>query len=122
MKLFIISLDLLLALPIVSIGFVLLFSSITSSQGYLYALAASQNRTLTLVSVSQQIEDQIESREANVTLAYQIAASASAKSGLGAEITDFHNASGCMSPLTLCRIVMVSGDAELLVMKYESSG
>jgi hypothetical protein len=120
MKLFIISLDLLLALPIISIGLMLLFSSITSSQSYLTTLAVSQNRTLTLVSISQQIEDLIDSREANLTLAYQIAAAASDKAGLAVAITDL-NASNCMFPLTICRIITVSGHAELLVVKYASS-
>ncbi|MGA3020831.1 MAG: hypothetical protein ABSD68_02685 [Candidatus Micrarchaeales archaeon] len=121
MKLFIISLDLLLALPIVSVGFMLLFSSIASSQSYLTTLAVSQDRMLSLVSISQQIEERIDSREANMTLAYQIAASASNKTGLTAEITDLHNERGCISPLALCRVITVSRYAKLLVVKYASS-
>jgi len=121
MRLMIISLDLLLALPVLTLGITLLFSSINDSQMQLLALAESHNRTLNLLTASQQIVDKIDSGIYNRSAAAAAAAEFAGLSGLRSEITLLNHSDACAEPFSQCRILVLEGSAYLLVLSHENS-
>ncbi len=122
MKLVIISLDLMLALPILALGLAVLFSSIVNSQTYLLAFAGLQNKTLDLFTTSQQIAHALDANQVNGTTAAELASDIALGNGVAAGVLDVGSAADCVNALTLCRIVTVSGAARLLVVSYENAG
>lgn len=121
-KLLLISLDLMLALPILGLGFAALFSSIIGSQSYLLALARLENRTLSLSVASQQVAEALDADAVNYSAAYQAASVVAKENGVAAIIANRSFAQGCASALEVCRLVTVSGSVRLLVVSYENSG
>ncbi len=119
-KLVLVSLDLMLALPILTAGFAFLFSSIGGSQSYLFALANSQDRYVNLLSSSQKMAIALDSRPMNYSSAASFASETAIGEGLSASLDV--NPDSCYAPFTLCRLVTVSGDSYFLVLSYESSG
>lgn len=119
-KLVLVSLDLMLALPILTAGFAFLFSSIGGSQSYLLTLAKSQDRYLGLLSSSQRIASVLDSQQMNYSSAERFASEAAAEEGISARMSSDANA--CGAPLTVCRLVTVSGNSYFMVLSYESSG
>ena len=121
MKLVIISLDLLLALPVLTLGVTLLFSSVNDSQLRLLSLAEAHNRTLDLLTASQQIAVKVDSGAYNFSSAYAAAAELASSSGLKAEITQLNHTAACAEPFSQCRIVTIGGMAYLLVLSHENT-
>jgi hypothetical protein len=118
-KLMIVSLDLMLALPIVTAGFAFLFSSIASSQPYLADLAVSQNITLSMLSVSQRISAAIGLEGLNYSEAEGLASSLAYAGGVSYRIQK--DPVGCGMPSTLCRVITISGSAYVLVLSHASA-
>ncbi len=119
-KLVLVSLDLMLALPILTAGFAFLFSSIGGSQSYLLTLANSQDRYLNLFSSSQKIATVLDSQRMNYSSAASFASETAIGEGMSATLGP--SPDSCYAPFTLCRLVTVSGDSYFLVLSYESSG
>lgn len=116
----IVSLDLMLALPIASVAFLLLFSSIKSSQSYLASSANSEGRSLEALVVSQQIANKLDSSALNYSGAVGIAANISAAHGFGVRILSLGSGYSCGSLLTICRLVTLSGSVYVLLVYNES--
>ena len=119
-KLVLVSLDLMIALPILTAGFAFLFSSIGGSQSYLFALANSQDRYVNLLSSSQKIVLTLDSQLMNYSSAARFAYETAIGEGISASLDS--NPDSCYEPFTLCRLVTVSGNSYFLVLSYESSG
>lgn len=122
MKIFIISLDMLVALPVLSVAMLLLFSSVKGTQSYLLTLGVSQTSRLNAIVTSQQIAGRIDSGVLNYSDALELADSVSGKYGLTAQLLSHNSVSGCGSAGIVCRLVTVSGNVYVLVVSYESTG
>ncbi len=120
MKLVIISLDMLVALPILSVAMLLLFSSIRGTQGYLLALGGSQGARLNALVASQRIAQAIDASY-NYSVAMSSSESISSSYGLVSRIVGQYDAQACGSQYALCRLVTVSGSTYLLVVNYENA-
>ena len=120
MKLVIISLDLIVALPVLSVAALLLFSSIRGTQGYLLSLGNSESARLNALVVSQQIAEKIDASAANYSTAVRIAGSTSAAYNISRSLLAYSGPSPCGGARTVCRLVTISGNAYLLVLNYES--
>lgn len=119
-KMVIVSLDLMLALPVLTAGVVFLFSSISGSQSYLLAQAKSQGRYISLLSSSQRIAGALDSQEMNYSSAVALASGMAAEGGLSASIVA--SADSCGVPNAMCRLVTISGSSYFLVLSNESAG
>ncbi len=119
-KLVAVSLDLVIALPMASIAFMLLFSSISGSQTYLARLAYFQGRDLAKLSVSQQIADAIDGNLLNFMTANNIASNLSRKSGVSALISPPEAGSYCPAQ-DLCRLITINGSVYSLRLSYENA-
>lgn len=120
-KLMILSLDLMLALPIASVAFLLLFSSIRGSQDYQLASAAFTNRDLNAFTVSQQIATTLDASALNHSMALLIASNISKEHGLTSSMTIPEDAMTCTPLLAVCRLVTISGSSYVLVVSHESA-
>ncbi len=120
-KLVLISLDLVVALPIVATSFALLFSSIGGSQGYLLGLASFQNRYLYAVTVSHTAASSLDSGTMNYSVAIQLVQNISKESGLGLSVTNYSSPGPCYESKVLCRLVTLTDSAYLLVVNYANT-
>lgn len=121
MRLVMISLDMVVALPILSVAVLLLLSSIRGTQGYLLELGVSEASRLRMLSASQQIAGAVDA-SANYSSALLAAGTVSARYGLSAQLSDPGEAPECSAAGTACRLVTVSGMAYLMVVRNESAG
>ncbi len=121
-KLVIISLDLLAALPILTIAFALFFSSVGGTQPYLLSLGVSQAAGLREATASQLISSQIDGGPANYSTAEGIASRVSSSYNVSSRLVGLDEAQACEIGRTLCRLVTISGNAYLLVVSYEGAG
>ena len=120
-KLVMVSLDLMAALPIASLAFILLFSSMRNSQAYLLNSADFQGRYLDEMTVSQQIAGLLDLGNLNYTSSLQSAEKMSAENGFVLSISPLDSPDPCAQPSAVCRIVTISGSAYLLVLSYENA-
>lgn len=120
-RLFLVSLDLLVALPILGIVSLLLFSSIYTSQRSLQGLAEWQYWQLKAFGASQQAAVLLDSSQVNYTAAETavsgIADNASVSFGLLPA-----NEGACPAVSAVCRLVTLSGVPYLLVVYNASTG
>ncbi|MDE1854923.1 MAG: hypothetical protein KGH57_01210 [Candidatus Micrarchaeota archaeon] len=121
MKIFIISLDMLIALPILSVAMIFLFSSMRGTQSYLLALGSSRGPRLNALVASQQISQAIDNGAYNYSTALQLAGGISAKYGLSSQILNQGSIQQCGNSNTVCRLTTISGNAYLLVVSYEGA-
>lgn len=119
MKLMIIALDMLVALPIVTAAFALLLSSVSGSQAYLPALGSSEAARLNAIVTSQQIIDRV-IVSANYSSAEQAAQDIASAYNVTAQLSSVGSAAQCGSRNSVCRLATVSGTAYLLVISYEN--
>jgi hypothetical protein len=120
MKSQIISLDLIAALPIASMGILLLLISASASQSYLLGVADYQNRSMGLSSASQEIAAVIDSPGTNLSVAVSVSNSIASERGFASSIEALGNLYRCGSPIAVCRFVTFSGSTYLLVVSDES--
>ncbi len=119
-KLFLISLDLLVALPILGVASLLLFSSIYSSQTYALGIARGQYSQLGAFEVSQEAAPALDSNATNYTSAESITYGIESRTGFTLELLR-PKVNLCSGIWQACRIVTVSGVPYLLVVSNEGS-
>jgi hypothetical protein len=119
-KAVIVSLDLIIASALASIGILLLLASVRASQSYLLAVAEYQNRSMETISASQEIASAIDSPDTNISVAVSISNQIAGERGLVSRLDALGDAAECHSPQTVCRLVTVSGSTYLLVISNES--
>lgn len=120
MKAVIVSLDLLIASSLASIGILLLLASVRASQSYFLAVAEYQNHSMGTISASQGIASAIDSPGTNISVAVSISNQIAGERGLVSHIDALGDAAECHSPQAVCRLVTVSGSTYLLVISNES--
>ncbi|MDE1873535.1 MAG: hypothetical protein KGI04_00220 [Candidatus Micrarchaeota archaeon] len=120
-RLFLISLDLLAALPILCIASALVLSSISSSQNYLLALGESRGTLLNAIVASQQIAVELDAGPTNYSQAASMAGTIASTEGLSAQLLESVGGASCSGPSSFCRLVTVSGDVYLLVVSYANA-
>jgi hypothetical protein len=120
-KLFLISLDLMVALPILGVAAVLLFSNIYSSQGSALHLAELQRGQLGAFEYSQTAAAAVDGSAANFTDAESIISGIAGNTGLAFGLYPPSNGA-CSFGSQVCRLVTVSGVPYLLVVSNESTG
>ena len=120
-KLFLVSLDLMVALPILGVAALLLFSSVYSSQDSVLHLAVSQYGQLSALVHSQVVVVAVDGNAVNLTSAESIVSGAAINTGLVFGLYPLGSGS-CASGPQACRIVTVSGVPYLLVVSNESAG
>lgn len=116
----IISLDLLAALPVASIGILLLLASASTSQSYLMGVAEYQNRSMGMFAASQEIASAVDSPSTNLSVAVSVSDGIAGERGFRSSVETHGNLSGCGSPSVVCRFVTFSGSTYLLVISNES--
>jgi hypothetical protein len=121
MKIFIISLDMLVALPVLSLAAMLLFSSARGTQSYLLVLGGAYGSRLDAITASQQISQSIDSGTYNYSSASQAASGVAGEYGLAAQLIGLDAVLRCGGFGEICRIVIVSGRAYVLVVSYENA-
>jgi hypothetical protein len=121
MKIFIISLDMLVALPVLSLAAMFLFSSARGTQSYLLSLGGAYGSRLDAITASQQISQSIDSGTYNYSSASQAASSVAGEYGLAAQVIGLDAVQRCGGFGEICRIVIVSGRAYVLVVSYENA-
>ena len=114
------SLDLLVASSIASLAILLLLSSARASQSYFLAIAGYQNRSMELISASQEIVSATDSPGMNLSVASAISEGIANERGLISRIGGISNLTSCGSSLNVCRFVTFSGSTYLLVVSYEN--
>jgi hypothetical protein len=120
MKAVIVSLDLLIASVLASMGILLLLASVRSSQSYLLGMAKYQNRSMELISASQEIAAAVDSPSGNLSTAVSVSDQIAGERGLSSRFDSLGNLTDCHYPLTVCRFVTVSSSTYLLVVSNES--
>ncbi len=121
-KLVIISLDLLVALPILTLVLALLFSSVKGTQAYLPELGLTQEAWLRAAVASQLCASRVDLQAGNMTSANSIAAGIASSLNVSVSMVPYQDTRPCGSARALCRLVTVSGHAYLLVVSYEGAG
>ena len=121
MKAAIVSLDLLAASSIAALAVLLLLASVRASQSYFLSMAEYQNRSMSMISGSQEIAEALASSRANFSVAVSLSNWIASRQGLRSHLSPSADLSPCHSPLSLCRLVTVSGSTYLLVVSYENS-
>lgn len=116
MRLQLISLDLIVALPIVSGAVLLLFLGFGSAQGYLLQMTRSEGGTLTLYYDSQYAVTLLESRNESYSEAAALLQNYSANEGINATMYGLGQAAVCSGP-RFCRTVTISSGSYLLVIE-----
>jgi hypothetical protein len=115
MRLQIISLDLMVALPIASAAILLLFSGFYSSQSYLTNSAGGSEKLLLLYYDSQLIINLIGTTNPNYTGAMNILENASIVYGINATLSELNQTPVCIG-MKVCRIVTVSSKSYILTV------
>ena len=121
MKAAIISLDLLIASVLASMGTLLLLASVHASQSYFLGMAEYQNRSMELISASQESAAAIDSPNGNLSAAVVASSQIAGLRGLRSSLDAPVNFTECHSPLAVCRFVTVSGSTYLLVVSNEGA-
>ena len=119
-KLAIVSLDLMVALPIVAASFLLILSSTKFSEAYLSDASMHQAALLGLYAKSQAAASVLSGGAVSYSSALMMAKSLSSE-GIDSHLTSLQNTSFCNMWESVCRIVVVSGNAYLLVINYENA-
>jgi hypothetical protein len=120
MKAFIVYLDLIVASVLASMGILLLLASVRASQSYLLGMAEYQNRSMELISASQEIAAAVDSHSGNFSTALSLSDWIASERGLRSRLDMLGNLTECHYPLTVCRFVTVSGSTRLLVVSDEN--
>lgn len=106
-----ISLDYLFALPILSGAFILLFSSISGSQGQLLSQAENASTEFNAIRASQSLVQQLDA--GNYTAAAQTLVHVPQ-----ASLANMSNLGICANALEMCRLVTIQNITRLLVLRY----
>ena len=112
----------LVALPILSVAVILLFSGIRGSQAYLLELGGSQTSRLNELVASQQIAHAIDTCACNYSDAARLAVGISQDYGLTVRLGGQGIGQACVDSGVVCRLVTVSGNVYPMVASYESAG
>ncbi len=121
MKAVIVSLDLLVASAMASMGILLLLASVRTSQSYILGLAEYQNRSMEVISASQEIATSLGSSNMSFSGAASVSGQIASVRGLRSRLDALGNLTECHFPLAVCRFVTVSGATYLLVVSNEST-
>ncbi len=113
----IISLDLMIALPILALTLLLLFSGIYSAESGLGSLAVHQKSILQRYSGSQLIATEIARSHANLSSALSLAGYISRGLDVNASITQSTNVTLCNTGYTICRMLVIQNRSYFLVIK-----
>lgn len=116
MKFQMISLDLMVALPIISAAILLLFSSFYSSQTYLTESSRSEAELLSLYYDSQFMASVIGTTNANYTSSLNIVGNSSMIYRVNATLSALNQEDMC-PVLAVCRIVTVSSVPYMLEVR-----
>lgn len=116
----VISLDLMIALPLAAVAFAVLFAGISSNVPYLSKLIAYKAQLLGLYARSQEVASALASIPLNYEQASALITSQSS-GNVSSSIVPLQSISNCSPGISLCRVVVVSGNAYLLVMRYENA-
>ena len=120
-KLVIISLDLMLALPIVSIAFILVFSSIRGSQGSMLDSASFEERELRAFTASQSIAGKLDASALNLSGAAELVKNASNQYEVSVTLAGLGGSAECSAGHSVCRLVTLSNSVYILVVRYENT-
>lgn len=111
----------MLALPIVSVAFILLFASIKGSQGYLLDSANFQSKELYAFAASQNIASALDASPLNLSSATVLAQNLSNQYRVGVILVQPSEIAACNSSSSMCRLVTLSGSVYVLVVRYETT-
>lgn len=116
-----VSLDLLVASSVAAMAILLALASVRASQSYFLYLAGYQNRSFREISSSQEMAAALDSSNANLSTGNSISKWMSSSQGTESSLEGLGNLSECAFPLTICRLVTLSGSTYLLVVSDENS-
>lgn len=112
----IISLDLMVALPIVAVSVVLLFGCLYATQYGISQSATYQKNALQRLEASQLIASGIEQAHDNYSSSLLLARSLAQGLGVNESINGSVDQQACDASLTVCRLITVNGSSYFLVI------